>query len=93
MIKKKYWNCDKNQKIKLWPNLKPQMVTKLWNSYWDKTKKNQMATKLNNPTCGQTKKLNYQQNSKLKLVKNQNNKFWQNSVSDRAKNNKVEKKN
>ena len=84
-------NCDKTQKLKLWPNSKTQIATKqkkVWQNF-----KTQMVTKIKNSNCDQTKNIKLwgeKKNSKTPIVrkkklqncncdKTQKLKLWQNS--------------
>ena len=74
-------NCGKTQKLQMWQNSITENVTKLNNSNWDKTKKNQYVAKLKNLNLGKTQKLKMWQNSaklkNLKCDKIEKLKIWQ----------------
>ena len=87
MTKLKNSNCDKTQKLKLWPNLRTQMATKLKKSICDKTQilklwqnsKSQIVTKLKNSNCDKTQKLKLWQLKNSNCDKTQKLKLWPNS--------------
>ena len=72
VTKMKNSNCDKTQKLKLWQNLKFQIVTKLNNSKCDKAK---------NSICDKTKKLLLWHNSKTPIVTKLKNSNWDKTQS------------
>ena len=53
-------NCDKTQKLKLWPNSKTWIVTKQNKIFF--------LTKLENLICDKTQKLKLWQNSRTEIV-------------------------
>ena len=65
VTKLKNTNCDKTQKLKLGPNSKTQIVTKLNNSNIKEEKnKKKIVTKLKKSNCDKTQILKLGQNSK-----------------------------
>ena len=57
LMKLKKSNCDDTEKLKLQWHSKTQIVMKLKNSNFEKTKKSQIMMKLKNSNCEVTEKL------------------------------------
>jgi hypothetical protein len=60
-------NCEKTQKLKVWPITKILNATKFKNSNCDKTKK-ENCDKTQNSNCDKTQKLKLQQNLRTQIV-------------------------
>ena len=81
---------DKTQKLKWWPDLKAQIVTKPKNSNCDKTEKSQMVKKLKNSYCDKTQNVTKLKNSNCDKTqeqicdKTQKLKLWKNFNHDKS---------
>ena len=78
MMKLKNSKCSetqKTQKLKLWQNLKPEIVMKLKNSNWDESQKPELWWNSKTQILMKFKKLKLWQNSKTQIVTKL--KLWQ----------------